>query len=123
LTLKDIRTLSEIPDFSYDQFVKRSRTIDTIWFHETKNSLMPSAYYEVEHSTDIQNSILKYLDLRDFSAKKYIVADQKRKEEFNHKMKYIAFEEHLNQILFLSYDELVAQYELELKSQNFTTRI
>ncbi len=67
--------------------------------------------------------MLKYGDLQDFSAKKYIVADSKRKEEFNHKMKYLAFENLKDRILFLSYNELVEQYEFELKNQNFITRI
>jgi len=122
-SLLEIRTLQEIPSFSYEEFVKRSRTVDTIWFHETKNSLMPQSYFEVEHSTDIQNSLLKYADLRDFSAKKYIVADEKRKNEFDQKMKYLAFEKLKDQILFLSYAELVKQYEFTLESSNFTTII
>lgn len=122
-TLKEIRTLDKIPEFSYDHFVKRSSTVDAIWFHETKNSLMPNTYFEVEHSTDIQNSILKYIDLKDFSAKKYIVADQKREKEFNHKMKYHAFESFKDQILFLSYEQLVKQYEIAMDSQNITTKI
>ncbi len=119
--LSEIRTLQEIPQFSYDEFVKRSRTVDTIWFHETKDFLMPQSYFEVEHSTDIQNSLLKYADLRDFTAKKFIVADRKRKVEFEQKMRYLAFEKLKDQILFLSYDELVKQYEFLLESSNFDT--
>jgi hypothetical protein len=121
--LSEIRTLQEIPKFSYDEFVKRSKTVDTIWFHETKDNLMPQSYFEVEHSTDIQNSLLKYADLRDFSAKKFIVADRKRKQEFEQKMKYLAFEKLKDQILFLPYDELVKQYEFLLESTNFETII
>ncbi len=122
-TLKEIRTLTEIPEFSYHEFVKRSRTVDAIWFHETKSFLMPQSYFEVEHSTDIQNSLLKYADLRDFTAKKYIVADSKRRAEFEQKMKYLAFDKLKDQILFLSYDELVKQYEFALESSNFETLI
>ncbi len=122
-TLKEIRTLNEIPEFSYHEFVKRSRTVDTIWFHQTKDFLMPQSYFEVEHSTDIQNSLLKYADLRDFSAKKFIVADRKRKTEFEQKMRYLAFEKLKDQILFLSYEELVKQYEFLLESSTFETLI
>jgi len=121
--LSEIRTLQKIPNFSYDEFVKRSKTVDTIWFHKTKENLMPQSYFEVEHSTDIQNSLLKYVDLRDFSAKKYIVADRKRKVEFESKMKYTAFENLTNQIKFLAYDELVKQYEFIFESQAFEVLI
>jgi hypothetical protein len=118
-TLKEIRTLTEVPQFSYEEFVKRSRTVDTIWFHFTKESLMPQSYFEVEHSTDIQNSLLKYADLRDFTAKKYIVADSKRRPEFEQKMRYTAFSKLKDQILFLSYEELSKQYEMAIESQKF----
>ncbi len=46
--------------------------MDVIYFNENK---MPSRLYEVEHSTDIQNSLLKFSLLRDFNTNFFIVAD------------------------------------------------
>lgn len=60
---------------------------------------------------------------RTFLAKKFIVADRKRKQEFEQKMKYLAFEKLKDQILFKPYDELVKQYEFLLESSNFETLI
>jgi hypothetical protein len=61
--LKDIRTLQDIPKFSYDEFRKRCSSVDVIWFNE---HLMPNSLFEVEHSTDFQNSLAKFSDLQDF---------------------------------------------------------
>ena len=121
--LVDIRTLSKVPNFSFDIFIKRVCTIDTIWFHMTKNELMPESFFEVEHSTDIQNSLLKYADLRDFTAKKYIVADEKRKAEFDQKLRYTSFDHIRNQVEFLSYKDLVKQYEHYIERTFFKTLI
>lgn len=52
---------------------------------------MPNSFFEVEHSTDIQNSLEKFNDLRDFYAKMYIVADEKRFAEYEKKMNYTSF--------------------------------
>ena len=82
-TLKEVRSLDAIPPFSYSDFVYRSSTIDVIWFNERK---MPCHFFEVEHSTDIQNSLLKFFDLQDFYSKMFIVADIKRKEEYKRKI-------------------------------------
>lgn len=41
-TLDDIRTLNEIPIFSYIELVNRSKTIDCIWFNEIK---MPKYFF------------------------------------------------------------------------------
>lgn len=108
-TLGDIRSLDAIPSYSYDDLVKRSSTIDVIWFNHRK---MPNSFFEVEHSTDIQNSLLKYCDLQDFYTKMYIVADEKRHEEYNKKLHYDAFRLLLEnkRVEFLSYNKLLHIY-------------
>ena len=121
-TLEQIRTLSKLPEFSYVEFVKRSQSVDTIWFHETHNNLMPISYFEVEHSTDIQNSLLKYADLADFSAKKYIVADISRKAEIEKKLNFTAFSNIRDQIKFISYEQVVKEYESEIMKQQFQVK-
>lgn len=109
-TLGEMRSLDKIPDFSYTQFVNRSSTIDVTWFNERN---MPHSFFEVEHSTDIHNSLLKFSDLLDFSARMVIVADDYRRKEFNKKINEYAFRDlkTQNRVSFLSYDELNRQYE------------
>lgn len=116
--LGELSTLSEQPPYSYPRLVKRSSTIDAIWFNERN---MPHSFFEIEHSTDIQNSLLKFNDLQDFYVRMAIVADIKRKDEFEYKLSYHAFDEmRLNRrVYFLSYDALVKQYEMELEKQSF----
>ncbi len=116
--LGDLRTMQAIPEYSYPQLVKRSSTIDVIWFNERR---MPHSFFEVEHSTDIQNSLLKFNDLQDFSARMIIVADEKRHHEFISKMGYAAFASLANtrRVSFLSYESLGKQYEQEFEKQKF----
>lgn len=118
ITLKDMRTLQEIPQYSYEHIVKRSSTVDVIWFNDR---LMPNSFFEIEHSTDIQNSLLKYFDLQDFYARMIIVADKIRKTEYEQKLCYSAFAElrRNHRVNFLSYDALVKQYEQALERQQF----
>lgn len=120
--IDDIRTLHEIPKFSYSQFVQRSSTIDVIWFNER---LMPDSFFEVEHSTDITNSLQKFNDLHDFHTKMYIVADIKRLEEFKKKLNYVSFNfiSKEKRVKFLSYNDLEKQYEQIIAKQNFQTLI
>lgn len=116
--LGEIRTLQAIPQYSYADLVERSSTIDVIWFNDHK---MPHSFYEIEHSTDIQNSLLKFNDLKDFSARMVIVADEKRHSEFINKMNYAAFNvlRENKRVVFLSYESLDKQYEQELQKQHF----
>lgn len=115
-TLQELSSLNTLPAYSYPQLVKRSSTIDTIWFNNRK---MPHSFFEIEHSTDIQNSLLKFNDLQDFHTRMIIVADQKRKTEFESKMELHAFDElrENKRVSFFSYGNLIKQYEIELEKQ------
>lgn len=116
--LGDIRTMNELPKYSYDNIVQRSSTIDVIWFNERN---LPHSFFEVEHSTDIQNSLLKFNDLQDFYSRMIIVADNKRKAEYLNKIKYSSFKDlsKNNRVSFLDYESLNKQYESLIEQQSF----
>lgn len=82
---------------------------------------MPDSFFEVEHSTDIQNSLLKFNDLRDFYVRMVIVADERRKQEYLSKINYSSFEilNKEKRVHFLSYSQLEEEYNQELKKQEF----
>jgi hypothetical protein len=109
--LKDIRTLQDIPKFSYDKFRNRCSSVDVIWFNE---HLMPNSLFEVEHSTDFQNSLGKFSDLQDFNTRMIIVADDNRKREFSQKIQSSAFVDISKRVNFLGYVSLIKQYEMEI---------
>ncbi len=115
--LGNLRTIQVLPEYSFPKLVKRSSTIDVIWFNDRH---MPHSFFEIEHSTDIQNSLLKFNDLQDFAARMVIVADEKRHNEFISKMGYAAFHQlaEKKRVSFLSYESLGKQYEQEFEKQN-----
>ena len=120
--LKEVRSLDAIPPFSYPNFVHRCSTIDVIWFNERK---MPCHFFEVEHSTDIQNSLLKFFDLQDFYCKMFIVADKKRKEEYERKIHYQAFKPLVenDRVHFLDYEMLHKIYNQTIESKKISVCI
>ena len=103
-----MRSLSHIPSFSYPELVERSRTIDVIWFNQR---VMPDSFFEVEFSTNIEYSLSKYNDLRDFYVRMFIVADKRRRAEYEVIIARSSFEEIKNRVKFLDFDSLVKQYE------------
>ena len=99
--LGEVSSINVIFDFSYSEIVNRAKTIDVIWFNERK---LTSSLFEVEHSTDIQNSLLKFNDLQDFYSNFYIVSAIERKREFESKISYSAFNEIKDRVKFIDYD-------------------
>ena len=113
--LDALRTIQSLPAFSYPHLIRRSQTVDVLWFNERK---MPSSMFEIEFSTDIQNSLLKFNDLQDFHAKIIIVADATRRNEYVAKLAYSAFRDISQRVKFLDFSSLVKQYELVMAQEN-----
>lgn len=106
--LSEITNTTDIPNFTYDNLLKKAKTVDVIWFNERN---MPSDFYEVEHTTDIKNSLSKFYELQDFYANFYIVADQHRKEEFEDKLQVSMFQSIEKRVRFLDYQRVVGLFE------------
>lgn len=118
--LKDVRTLDSLPPFSYEPLVNRSRTIDVIWFNER---MMPHSFYEVESSTNIDNSLGKFHDLQDFYVRMFIVADKARRAEYEMKLSRGYFKDVKSRVQFLDYESLVKQYEQAVELEQIMIRI
>ena len=103
-----ITSTTAIPLFTYENLLKKAKTIDVIWFNERN---MPSDFYEIEHTTDIKNSLSKFYELQDFYAGFYIVADKHRKKEFEDKLHVSMFQPLEKRVTFLDYDRVAAMYE------------
>ncbi|GAH82552.1 unnamed protein product [marine sediment metagenome] len=110
--LNDITSIKKFYEFSYDSIVKRAQTIDVSWFNIRK---MPVYFFEIEYSTNIQNSLLKFNELQDFNSKFFIVADEVRKKEFEDRVSLSAFLEIKERVKFMDFTSLSEWHSSEYK--------
>ena len=108
--LKEIATLESIPKFTYDNLLRRAKTVDVVWFNERQ---MPCGFYEIEHTTDIKNSLSKFYELQDFRASFSIIADEKRRKQFEDIISSSMYLPIRKLVKFISYDNLERQYAKE----------
>lgn len=99
--LGEVANLSDFYQFTYEEVIRQALTIDVTWFNERR---YPSAFFEIEHSTDIHRSLLKYMEFQDFRVEFHIVADQHRKAEFESKLSLTAFVPIKKLVKFWDYD-------------------
>ena len=117
-TLASLVTLPEVPPFTYDHLVRRARTIDVTWINQRR---LPGAFLEIEHSTDMNNALLKFLVLRDFRARFYVVADTARRAEFESKVQQDAFSPIRSLVRFVDY-ELLSEYHAKAAAMRLLER-
>lgn len=101
--LTSITTVTQLYEFSYPEILKNAKTVDVIWFNERK---MPNTFVEVEHSTDIYNSLRKFAELQDFYAEFFIVAPEARKKEFEEKRGATSYRDIKNRVKFWGYENV-----------------
>lgn len=101
--LGDLTDYKLIPQFTFETLLRKARTIDVIWFNERN---MPTHFYEVEHTTDIKNSLSKFYELQDFFSSFFIVANSHRENEFNDKINASIFSPIKSRVEFITYDKV-----------------
>lgn len=107
--LRELATLETPPLFTFDRLMRHAKTIDVAWYNERE---FPQSFFEVEHSTDIQNSLLKFLEFQDLRAEFVIVADELRRAEWSDKLSRVAFAPLRNRVSFLPYETLAKRHAL-----------
>lgn len=105
--LGDLADTTSLPLFTYENLLRKARTIDVIWFNERE---MPSSFFEVEHTTNMQNSLSKFYELQDFFADFYIVASESRQREFKDKLHVSMFEPIHDRVRFLDYEQVTRMH-------------
>ena len=110
--LKEIANITDIYSFSYPEIVKYAKTVDVIWFNERK---MPCTFFEIEHTTDIKNSLIKYFELQDFNANFYIIAEEHKRVVFNELINRTIFKNLEKRVQFRSYETLSDIHSIAFK--------
>lgn len=101
--LREVASLNTIHQFTYPEILRYASTIDVIWFNERR---MPDSFYEIEHTTNMLNSISKFFELQDYFSQFRIVAPAHRKDEFSAVLKRSLFSTIRDRIRFCSYDDI-----------------
>jgi predicted GNAT family N-acyltransferase len=79
---------------------------------------MPVSVFEVEHSTNMKNALVKFVELQDFRIGMIIVADESRKKQYEQTIMLNAFVPIKKYVYFWSYQQLS-----QLHSKSFELKV
>jgi len=101
--LKELVKLNSIFKFTYEDVIQKVQSIDVFWFNQRR---FPAYVFEIEHSTDFKNALLKFLELQDFNVQMYIASYKERKSEFLSKSEFSGLKPIKGKIHFITYEEV-----------------
>lgn len=107
-TLGEMTILQGIPNFTYPRIVKNVKGVDVIWFNDD----FPHTCFEVEHTTNITEGLLRLYQIKAISCKFFIIAPSSRKTKFDREILKDPFREIRNRYSFRSYEQLLEFYRI-----------
>lgn len=102
-TLRDLATVKTMPSFTYGHVVAKARTVDVVWLNMRR---FPHSLFEVEHTTDMKNSLIKFVELQDFRTKMVIVAPGRSRGHFDRTLALAAFQPIRRLVDFWDYEQV-----------------
>ena len=115
-----LATRTAIYPFTYKNITDRTKAIDVVWFNRRR---LPASVFEVEHTTDMKNALVKFVELQDFRTDMVIVADASRRRYFDHSRTLGAFEPVRDYVRFWSYQQLSDYHSNLFKTKALEERI
>lgn len=116
--LCDIMTLKEIPKFTYEHILQSTRFIDVIWFNDRN---FPNSIFEVENSTNFRNSLVKFVELQDFTTSMIMIAPNERSKinKYNQEIEKSAFAAIKDRVKFFNYDKIIGLYNSQIAASKY----
>lgn len=116
--LGEIITQPDIPKFTFENIIQSSKYIDVIWFNERE---FPNSVFEVENSTNFRNSLVKFVELQDFTTTMVLIAPNEisKTNKFHQEIGKSAFSSIKNRVKFYDYDYIEKLYNHQIPSQQF----
>lgn len=104
-----ITSINECPRFTFSHIIEESvKFIDVVWFNQRK---FPSHVFEIEHSTNFRDALIKFTELQDFTTKFFLIAPEQRLGKFKTEIAKRAFEPIASRCNFRTYQNIEQYYE------------
>jgi len=111
ITLGNLVTLRELPQFSYSEITHVVKNIDVIWFN-SKGLLFPQKVFEIVDSPNtMTNAFNRCLQLQNFRTEFYIVAPEIHRKKFTQLISYEIYNSNRFDFRFINYDSIIELYE------------
>lgn len=123
LHLSDVATLQTLPEFSYEQIVKRAKLIDVVWINN-RGLQFPQKVFEIVDSISTLNGAFnRSLQLKNFMTEFNIVAPEKHREKFLETIDMEVYQEQKSRFKFINYDDIREWYDSELRNDRIKSKL
>lgn len=114
--LKNLSSLEDIPNFTYERIIRAVRYIDVLWFTNDKEPF-PVFAWEVENSTNFRDGLIKFTELNFFKTHFYFLAPETKINKFQEEVSRPIFKEIKKSCDFYSMERVKQSYQSTLENE------
>lgn len=114
--LKNLSTLENIPNFTYERIIRAVRYIDVLWFTKDKYPF-PVFAWEVENSTNFRDGLIKFTELNFFKTHFYFLAPENKIGKFQEEISRPIFNDIKKSCDFYSMERVKQSYQSTLENE------
>ena len=113
--LRDLTTLTALPEFTYPHILHEARLIDVLWFDQGKYPFPKYAFEVVDSIGTLDGAFKRCFQLANFRTKFYIIAPEKHHAKFEQALSLDIYSHVRNYFEFKNYDSLCDTYDMLVK--------
>jgi len=119
--LKDLRTIDNIPIFTYNEIVNSVKRIDVLWFNKKGYKYPKRAFEVVDSIGTLGEALNRTFQLAEFNLNFYIVGAEKDRARFDDKITREPYVRIKDRFIYKNYNEVIDFYnkKLEIEKMSF----
>ena len=112
ISLFQVETLEEFPEFTYSELIKDVKLIDVLWFSKEKLKFPVKIFEVVDSIGTLPKSLSRCLQLQNFNVEMFIVAPKEHETKCKNEMNKKIYNEFRDKFKFMDYNSVKRWYEL-----------
>ncbi len=123
ISLVDIVSTQNLPEFTYKPIVDETKRIDVVWLNK-KGLRFPQKIFEIVDSVGtLTGAFNRSLQLINFKTEYYIVAPEKHRSKFQKQLSLEPYSSISSKFKFIDYDSIIELYENASKANKIENNI
>lgn len=115
ILLSNLRTMSALPLFTYQQIVEIVKRIDVLWFNKKGFKFPKRAFEVVDSIGTLGDALIRTYQLVEFDLDFHIIGSKENEEKFKDRMTKEPFVRVISRYRYQSYEEIIDYYNKRLE--------
>lgn len=115
ISLGNLRTLTNVPPFTYEEIIDVTKRIDVLWFNKSGYQFPRRAFEVVDSPSTLGEALNRTYQLKEFNVDFCIIGKEINRKKYDDKVSREPYVLLLKRYKYINYEEIIKYYETKLE--------